>query len=84
MFLITRAPELTSVNVGSATEASKVATKGFRALGGAIVQIYTESGIRGFWIGNGLSVVKIFPESAIKFFSYETSVSGSNVRVSDV
>jgi Mitochondrial carrier protein len=41
----------------------------------AVVRIYSEGGIRGFWIGNGLSVAKIFPESAIKFMSYETAVS---------
>ena len=75
VFLITRAPELSNLGVGSTAEATKAASRGFRAIGGAIVQIYTEGGVRGFWVGNGLSVVKIFPESAIKFFSYETSVS---------
>lgn len=38
-------------------------------------QLYAEGGVRAFWTGNGLSVIKILPESAIKFFSYETSVS---------
>ena len=32
-----------------------------------------------FWTGNGLSVAKILPESAIKFFTYETSVSDSSL-----
>jgi hypothetical protein len=40
----------------------------------AITRIYAEGGIAGFWVGNGLSVVKIFPESAIKFLTYEASV----------
>lgn len=44
-------------------------------IGTAISRIYAEGGILGFWTGNGLSVAKIFPESAIKFFSYEFSVS---------
>jgi solute carrier family 25 (mitochondrial phosphate transporter), member 23/24/25/41 len=30
--------------------------------------------VLAFWTGNGLSVAKIFPESAIKFFTYESSV----------
>jgi solute carrier family 25 phosphate transporter 23/24/25/41 len=28
-------------------------------------------GLRAFFVGNGLNVVKIFPESAIKFWSFE-------------
>lgn len=57
-------------------QVAQVASKGAKAIGDAIVRIYVEGGIRGFWVGNGLSVAKIFPESAIKFFSYETSVCG--------
>ena len=33
--------------------------------------IWGEGGIRGFFQGNGLNCVKIFPESAAKFFVYE-------------
>ena len=40
----------------------------------AVTRIYVENGVLGFWIGNGLSVAKILPESAIKFLSYESSV----------
>jgi solute carrier family 25 phosphate transporter 23/24/25/41 len=46
-----------------------------KTIGNAVVRIYTEGGILAFWTGNGLSVAKIFPESAIRFFAYESSVS---------
>ncbi|WFC97023.1 hypothetical protein MBRA1_003690 [Malassezia brasiliensis] len=53
---------------------------GFGELARAFGAIYREGGLRGFWLGNGLNCIKIFPvrvwltqESAIKFFSYETS-----------
>ena len=45
-----------------------------KAVTDAVTRIYVENGILGFWIGNGLSVAKILPESAIKFLSYESSV----------
>ncbi|CDH53071.1 mitochondrial substrate carrier family protein [Lichtheimia corymbifera JMRC:FSU:9682] len=38
----------------------------------AITRIYQQGGWRGFFVGNGLNVMKIIPESAIKFYSYET------------
>ena len=43
----------------------------------AVARIYSEGGILAFWTGNGISVAKIFPESAIKFFAYESSVSST-------
>lgn len=66
VFLITRPPELGGAPSGAPTT-------GFRILGSAVSRIYSEGGVLGFWTGNGLSVAKIFPESAIKFFSYESS-----------
>jgi solute carrier family 25 (mitochondrial phosphate transporter), member 23/24/25/41 len=43
----------------------------------AVARIYSEGGFLAFWTGNGISVTKIFPESAIKFFAYESSVSST-------
>ncbi|CCX35433.1 putative Calcium dependent mitochondrial carrier protein [Taphrina deformans PYCC 5710] len=39
----------------------------------ALADIYSQGGIRSFFVGNGLNVIKIFPESAIKFGSYEAA-----------
>lgn len=50
-------------------------TGGARIISGAVTRIYSEGGILAFWTGNGLSVAKIFPESAIKFFAYESAAS---------
>lgn len=41
----------------------------------AVKEIYRQGGWRGFFVGNGLNVMKIVPESAIKFYSYETCKS---------
>lgn len=43
----------------------------FGALAQSLQMIYREGGLRGFWLGNGLNCMKIIPESAIKFFTYE-------------
>ncbi|KZO93762.1 mitochondrial carrier [Calocera viscosa TUFC12733] len=67
IYLITRAPDA----VGSL--ANTAPTHGAKVIMNAVRGIYQESGAVGFWIGNGLNVVKIFPESAIKFLSYESS-----------
>ncbi|WLF79658.1 hypothetical protein PVL30_003415 [Lodderomyces elongisporus] len=35
--------------------------------------IWKEGGIRAFYVGNGLNVLKVFPESAMKFGSFEAA-----------
>jgi solute carrier family 25 (mitochondrial phosphate transporter), member 23/24/25/41 len=81
IFLITRPPDLggakltEGASVASPGDVSKAGVRGARALVGAVTRIYAEGGILAFWVGNGLSVAKIFPESAIKFLAYESSVS---------
>ena len=71
IFLITRPPELG----GPSPSAASAQITGAKTIMNAVARIYSEGGILAFWTGNGISVAKIFPESAIKFFAYESSVS---------
>ncbi len=71
IFLITRPPGL----AGPSTTSVQAKATGVKVIIHSIARIYAEGGLLGFWVGNGLSVAKIFPESAIKFFSYEYAVS---------
>jgi len=75
VFLITRPPDLGGVP-------AKTGVGGVRVIAGAVARIYSEGGVLAFWTGNGLSVAKIFPESAIKFFTYESAASTSRHRCS--
>ncbi|KII95124.1 hypothetical protein PLICRDRAFT_202930 [Plicaturopsis crispa FD-325 SS-3] len=68
IFLITRPPDL-----GGAALGPKPSVHGIKTIANAVVRIYSEGGVLAFWTGNGLSVAKIFPESAIKFMTYESS-----------
>ncbi|THV08481.1 mitochondrial carrier [Dendrothele bispora CBS 962.96] len=67
IFLITRPHDLGQSSLAPGS------VGGVRAIKNAVARIYAEGGLLSFWTGNGLSVAKIFPESAIKFFTYESS-----------
>ncbi|KAI9448192.1 mitochondrial carrier [Lactarius indigo] len=68
VFLITRPPDL-----GGTSLHPDAGVRGAKAIMSAIARIYAEGGVPAFWVGNGLSVAKILPESAIKFMTYEAS-----------
>ncbi|KAI0884839.1 mitochondrial carrier [Annulohypoxylon maeteangense] len=44
-----------------------------RPLVTAIADLYKAGGVRGFFAGNGLNVIKIMPETAIRFGAYEAA-----------
>ncbi|KAJ8124059.1 hypothetical protein ONZ43_g135 [Nemania bipapillata] len=44
-----------------------------RPLIAAVSDLYKSGGLRGFFAGNGLNVVKIMPETAIRFGAYEAA-----------
>ncbi|KAG7894988.1 hypothetical protein KL905_000225 [Ogataea polymorpha] len=39
----------------------------------AVKTLYKQGGLRAFYVGNGLNVLKVFPESAMKFGSFEAT-----------
>ncbi|KAK7424224.1 hypothetical protein QQZ08_008712 [Neonectria magnoliae] len=71
------------VNTSSSVDTAEVALKQGRPIAaaknvgkpisGAIRELFRSGGFRSFFAGNGLNVVKIMPETAIKFGSYEAA-----------
>ncbi|KAL0940596.1 calcium dependent mitochondrial carrier [Colletotrichum truncatum] len=71
------------VNTRATTETAATALKqgrpidalrnAFRPFGDGVKYLWKAGGIRSLFAGNGLNVIKIMPESAIKFGSYEAA-----------
>lgn len=64
-----------SVATTTAAESSAANTAKSRSgpLIRAVKHIWSQGGVRSFFVGNGLNVVKVFPESAMKFGSFEAT-----------
>ncbi|KAI5813331.1 mitochondrial carrier domain-containing protein [Pyronema omphalodes] len=54
-------------------QAAIAAQQAARPLADAVASIWRNGGIRSFFAGNGLNVIKVLPESAIKFGSFEAA-----------
>ncbi|GAA5852268.1 hypothetical protein JCM9279_002483 [Rhodotorula babjevae] len=76
VYLITSAtgPPCPDLTAAAAKAGKKPPRPGAGSLTKAIRTVYNQGGgIKAFWTGNGLNIIKIFPESAIKFLSYESA-----------
>ncbi|GAQ89807.1 calcium-binding mitochondrial carrier protein [Klebsormidium nitens] len=62
------APAALSTELGGAATLATVRGSGMAA---GLAHIYKEGGVQGFFRGNGINVLKVAPESAIKFAAFE-------------
>lgn len=73
-----QAPKAASVVESATTTAASTAAKSVLnqkspTIIRAFKHIWGQGGIKAFFVGNGLNVFKVFPESAMKFGSFETA-----------
>ncbi|KAL7271075.1 hypothetical protein RUND412_006192 [Rhizina undulata] len=61
------------VNAAIKGDAVKVATKAAGPIKEAIRTLWRAGGVSSFFAGNGLNIIKVLPESAIKFGSFEAA-----------
>ncbi|KAF5098158.1 hypothetical protein DV451_003514 [Geotrichum candidum] len=62
-----------SLSASIASSASSASKSAPSPIIRAVKHIWSQGGIRSFFVGNGLNVIKVFPESAMKFGSFETA-----------
>ena len=64
---------IAATDTPGSTCAGSAASRTGSAIAVVMRHLYESGGLRTFFVGNGLNVLKIFPESAIKFGSYEAT-----------
>ncbi|KAG5922526.1 hypothetical protein E4U42_005438 [Claviceps africana] len=62
--------KVAGVKQGRSAATDKIASRPIRD---AVKDLFRNGGVRSFFAGNGLNVIKIMPETAIKFGSYEAA-----------
>jgi solute carrier family 25 phosphate transporter 23/24/25/41 len=76
VYLITQTSFTQQVSKSAAANSSTATKqKSQSAIIMGMKNIYRQGGFRAFFVGNGLNVIKIVPESAIKFYVFETAKS---------
>ncbi|OIW25790.1 mitochondrial carrier [Coniochaeta ligniaria NRRL 30616] len=73
VYLLVNTQTSTTVAIDAAKQGRIVTAlrNSYRPIGDAVVTLWKAGGFRTFFAGNGLNVIKIMPESAIRFGSYE-------------
>ncbi|KAL4968428.1 calcium-binding mitochondrial carrier protein [Aspergillus stella-maris] len=66
-------PKSPAANAAKEGAPIKAAGRASKSLADAVRELWRAGGIRSLFAGNGLNVVKVMPESAIKFGAYESA-----------
>jgi solute carrier family 25 phosphate transporter 23/24/25/41 len=61
------------VHLQTSLTSSSGLLRSHQVLYNSLIELYKQAGIKGFFRGNGLNIVKIVPESAVKFYTFEMS-----------
>ncbi|KAH6656811.1 mitochondrial carrier domain-containing protein [Truncatella angustata] len=69
----TKATNYAAVDAAKNGRPLAAVTNAARSFWGATTELYRNGGLKGFFAGNGLNVIKIMPETAMRFGAYEAA-----------